>query len=111
MKEQRKSAYEQILLYRDELELPTTIDIDYAVNELLFSHKWLNFQVVHIINYMKQLQELGIVEPYQEGNLDIFELFKGIDKLIFQRESMLRVIKNFKLENEYTRELENLLGE
>ena len=53
---------------------------------------------------------MGIVDPRKKTELDVFELSKSIDKLILHREAMLRVIKNFKLEEEYTKELKDLLG-
>ena len=110
MKERFKSAYEKVLIYRDELNLPEVIDVDFAIDELIFSHKWLHYQVSHIIQYIDQLEKMGIVEPSEKGQLDIFELFKGVDKLILHRESMLNVLKRFKLEQEYTDELKELLS-
>ena len=111
MNERFKSVYEKVLLYRDELELPVVVDVDFAIDDLIFSHKWLHHQISHTINYIDQLEEMGIVDPRKESELDIFELFKGVDKLILHREAMLNIIKRFKLEKEYTDELKDLLGE
>lgn len=111
MNERFKSAYEKVLLYRDELELPVVVCVDFAIDDLIFSHKWLHHQISHTFKYIDQLEEMGIVEPRKKTELDVFELFKGVDKLILHREAMLNIIKRFKLEDEYEKELKELLEE
>ena len=105
------SAYEKVLNYRDDLGLAIVTDVNYAIDDLIFSHKWLNHQFTHLMKFVDRLQEQNIIEIIDSGTFDIFELFKSIDKLILHREAMLRVIKNFKLEEEYEKELKELLEE
>ena len=104
------AAIDKVIHYREDLNLPVTMDVDFVIDDLIFSHKWLHHQISHTIKYIDQLEEMGIVDPRKKTELDVFELFKGVDKLILHREAMLNIIKRFKLEEEYTKELKDLLG-
>ena len=111
MNERFKSAYEKVLLYRDELELPVVVDVDFAIDDLIFSHKWLHHQFNHLMKFMDGLKEQNVIENITPGEFDIFDLFGSVDKVLIHREAMLKVIKNFKLEEEYEKELKELLEE
>ena len=103
------AAIDKVNHYREEIILPVTMDVDFVIDDLIFSHKWLNHQFTHLMKFVGRLQEQNVLEIMDAGSFDIFELFKSIDKVLLHREAMLRVIKNFKLEEEYEKELKELL--
>ena len=106
-----KELYKKLDSYRNELGLGQTAKPDIAIDDLIFSHKWLAHQARMVENYMKSMKETGLLEEIDVRDFDIFEMFSAIDKILIQREAMLTVINAFDLEKEYDTVLNKLLEE
>jgi hypothetical protein len=119
MKDRNKSAYEKILLYKDEMMLDGYLNIDgvrsldEVLEELMDSHTWLKEQMDHVMTYMLNLQNQHIIHSLtdEHGVFDIFKLFLVTDTAIVHREAMLEIIKERKLEKEYKKRLALFLSD
>jgi len=103
--------YKKLLSYRTELGIGCSTQPDAAIDDLIFSHKWLAHQAQLVRAYMNSLEECGLLEKNVAEEFDIFEMFKAIDMVLLHREAMVNVIKTFDLEKEYDKELHRLLEE
>jgi hypothetical protein len=105
------TIHKKLLSYRTELGLGPELHHDGAIDDLIFSHKWLAHQAQMVKGYMRSLEESGLLGKTDVESFDIFELFKAIDTVLLHREAMVSVIKTFDLEKEYDSELHKLLDE
>lgn len=119
MIERNISAYEKILLYKDEMMLDGYLNVegvrslDEVLEELMESHTWLKEQLDHVITYMINLQSQNIIHSItdENDNLDVFKLFLVTDTAIVHREAMLEIIKEKRLEKEYKKRLALFLSD
>jgi len=105
------TIYKKLLSYRTELGIGCATQPEAAIDDLIFSHKWLAHQAQMVKEYMNSLEECGLLDKNEVKEFDIFEMFKAIDKVLLHREAMVNVIKAFDLEEEYDRELHKLMEE
>jgi hypothetical protein len=108
---EKLSPYEQMLLYRDELGIEGAISKEEATEELILSHKWMREQLGFSMQYLYELEKMGIILPEENTDIpDIENLVAITNTFRIQREAMLKVIKAHKLDKEYALRLKEQLA-
>ena len=111
MTEKLPSSYEQMLLYRDELGIDGVISSEQAAHELIVSHRWMRNQLGISMEYLLELEKMGVILPNENTEYpDIDNLVAISNTFRIQREAMLKVIKKHKLDKEYKSNLEEILN-
>lgn len=108
---EKLSPYEQMLLYRDELGIEGAISKEEATEEFILSHKWMREQLGFSMQYLYELEKMGIILPEENTDIpDIENLVAITNTFRIQREAMLKVIKAHKLDKEYALRLKEQLA-
>jgi len=111
MTEKLLPSYEQMLLYRDELGVKGVITSEHAAQELIDSHRWMRNQLGYSMEYLYELEKMGVIATGETEIIpDIESLVEITNTFRIQREAMLKVIKKHKLDNEYKSSLEEILS-